>query len=87
MSKQIFINILLALITVSGKSQTIPADWFKTDTITIRGRIEGYYPVSTMSKDAYVYTQHIGISLSYNFNVTRSKYKGTGAGNAEKNRL
>ena len=40
-----------------------------------------------LGKDAYVYTQHIGLSLSYNFNTTRSKYKGTGAGNAEKNRL
>ena len=53
----------------------------------LRERWTGYYPVSTMSKDAYVYTQHIGVSLSYNFNATRSKYKGTGAGNAEKNRL
>jgi len=25
--------------------------------------------------------------LQYNFNATRSKYKGTGAGNAEKSRL
>ena len=47
----------------------------------------GYYPVTTTSKDAYVYTQYIGASLTYNFNATRSKYKGTGAGNAEKNRL
>ena len=53
----------------------------------LRERWTGYYPVSTMSKDAYVYTQHIGVSFSYNFNATRSKYKGTGAGNAEKNRL
>ena len=47
----------------------------------------GYYPVTTMGKDAYVYTQYIGASLTYNFNATNSKYKGTGAGNAEKNRL
>ncbi len=53
----------------------------------LRERWTGYYPVSTMSKDAYVYTQSIGLSLSYDFNTTRSKYKGTGAGNAEKNRL
>jgi hypothetical protein len=53
----------------------------------LRDRWTGYYPVTTMSKDAYVYTRHIGISLSYNFNATRSKYKGTGAGNDEKNRL
>ena len=53
----------------------------------LRERWTGYYPVTTMGKDAYVYTQSIGLSLSYDFNTTRSKYKGTGAGNAEKNRL
>ena len=52
-----------------------------------RERWTGYYPVTTMAKDAYVYTQSIGLSLSYDFNTTRSKYKGTGAGNAEKSRL
>ena len=45
------------------------------------------YPVAAMTKDAYVYTQKFGVSLTYKFNSTRSKYKGTGAGNAEKNRL
>ena len=39
----------------------------------LRERWTGYYPVTTM--------------VTYNFNATRSKYKGTGAGNAEKNRL
>ncbi len=29
----------------------------------------------------------VGLSLSYSFNATRSKYKGTGAGNEEKSRL
>ena len=53
----------------------------------LRERWTGYYPVTTMGKDAYVYTQYIGASLTYNFNATRSKYKGTGAGNAEKSRL
>ena len=53
----------------------------------LRERWTGYYPVTTMTKDAYIYTQSIGFSLSYNFNTTRSKYKGTGAGNEEKNRL
>jgi len=53
----------------------------------LRERWTGYYPVTTMGKDAYVYTQNIGASLTYNFNATRSKYKGTGAGNDEKNRL
>ena len=53
----------------------------------LRERWTGYYPITTMGKDAYVYTQSIGLSLSYDFNTTRSKYKGMGAGNAEKNRL
>ena len=53
----------------------------------LRERWTGYYPITTTGKDAYVYTQSIGLSLSYDFNTTRSKYKGTGAGNAEKSRL
>ena len=53
----------------------------------LRERWTGYYPVSTMAKDAYVYTQNVGVSLTYNFNATNSKYKGTGAGNEEKKRL
>lgn len=53
----------------------------------LRERWTGYYPVSTTAKDAYVYTQNVGVSLTYNFNSTNSKYKGTGAGNEEKKRL
>ena len=72
--------------TFFGESLT--AAVFANDIFrNLRERWTGYYPVSAMSKDAYVYTQHIGVSLSYNFNATRSKYKGTGAGNEEKNRL
>ena len=36
---------------------------------------------------SYVYTQYIGFLLTYKFNTTRSKYKGEGAGNDEKNRF
>jgi hypothetical protein len=39
------------------------------------------------TKNCYEYSRRIGVTLTYNFNVSRSKYKGTGAGNAEKNRL
>lgn len=53
----------------------------------LRERWTGYYPVSTTAKDAYVYTQSVGVSLTYNFNATNTKYKGTGAGNEEKKRL
>ena len=34
-----------------------------------------------------LYSWEIGMYLQYNFNATRSKYKGTGADNAEKSRL
>lgn len=54
---------------------------------TSRDRWTGYYSMNTMDKDAYTFTQNIGLSLSYNINATRSKYRGTGAGNDEKNRL
>ena len=42
-----------------------------------------------ISKDCNNHSDTRGISLqvTYNFNTTKSKYKGTGAGNAEKNRL
>lgn len=39
------------------------------------------------SKDCYGYYRKIGMSVSYNFNATKSRYKGMGAGNAEKGRL
>ena len=31
--------------------------------------------------------QRFGLQVSYKFNATKSKYKGTGAGQSEKNRL
>ena len=40
-----------------------------------------------LSKDCYNYDRTFGMTLTYNFNATRSKYKGTGAGNDEKKRL
>ena len=39
------------------------------------------------TKDCYNYTRNISLQVTYNFNAKRSKYKGTGAGNEEKNRL
>ena len=42
MNKKNIITILFVLVAVAGRAQTLPTDWFKTDTITIRGRIEGY---------------------------------------------
>ena len=54
---------------------------------TLRDKWDGYYPAEILTRDAYQHSQEIGMYLQYNFNATRSKYKGTGAGNAEKSRL
>ena len=54
---------------------------------TIKIKETTYYAIGSTAQDAYNYTQAVGLTLSYNFNVTGSKYKGTGAGNDEKNRL
>jgi len=54
---------------------------------TLRDKWDGYYPVEVLTRNANQYSREIGISLQYNFNPTRSKYKGTGAGNDEKSRL
>ena len=45
------------------------------------------FNVNARLQNANQYSREIGISLQYNFNATRSKYKGTGVGNAEKSRL
>ena len=58
-------------------------DLFKTD----KEQWAMYGSHTVMKKDCYGYERCVGISLSYNFNATKSKYKGTGAGNAEKSRL
>ena len=39
------------------------------------------------TKENYGYYREIGMSISYKFNATKSKYNGTGAGNEEKSRL
>ena len=54
---------------------------------TARTKVTTYYAIGQTDQDVYTYTQTVGITLSYNFNVTRSKYRGTGAGNEEKSRL
>ena len=54
---------------------------------TSKSKVTTYYAIGQTAQDIYFYTQSVGLSLSYNFNATRSKYKGTGAGNDEKSRL
>ena len=54
---------------------------------TAKTKVTTYYAIGQTAQDIYSYTQCVGLTLSYNFNVSNSKYKGTGAGNEEKNRL
>ena len=58
-------------------------DIFRTSTT----KNTTYYAIGQTAQDYYAYEQCVGITLSYNFNASRSKYKGTGAGNDEKSRL
>ena len=54
---------------------------------TCKNKVTTYYAIGSTAQDGYAYTQQIGLTLSYSFNATRSKYRGTGAGNEERNRL
>ena len=54
---------------------------------TAKNKMTTYYAVGKTAQDIYGFTQCVGLNLSYNFNVSGSKYKGTGAGNEERNRL
>ena len=54
---------------------------------TARTKMTTYYAIGLTDQDVYTYKQCVGLTLSYNFNVSRSKYKGSGAGNDEKNRM
>ena len=54
---------------------------------TSRNKVTTYYAIGQTSQNDYSYTQQVGLTLSYDFNASSSKYKGTGAGNNEKSRL
>ena len=54
---------------------------------TSKSKMTTYYAIGLTDQDVYTYTQCVGLTLSYNFNVSRSKYRGTGAGNEERNRF
>ena len=40
-----------------------------------------------IQEDSYADSQRIGVRISYKFNATKNKYKGSGAGQSEKERL
>ena len=46
-----------------------------------------YFIGTSTTFTEYYDHQRVGVTLSYKFNATKSKYKGTGAGQSEKNRL
>ena len=46
-----------------------------------------YYSIGKTAQNYYAYEQCVGIMLSYKFNATHSKYKGSGAGNNERSRF
>ncbi|MBM6992055.1 MAG: TonB-dependent receptor [Prevotella sp.] len=50
-------------------------------------KMDMYGISASLGKQAYDYDRRVSFTVTYNFNSTRSKYKGTGAGNAEKRRL
>ena len=54
---------------------------------TAKTKVTTYYAIGQTAQDVYTYTQAVGLTLTYNFNASNSKYRGTGAGNDEKNRL
>lgn len=54
---------------------------------TMRNSTRLVYGTSDIYTRKYTDTRMFMCSFSYKFNVSRSKYKGTGAGNAEKSRL
>ena len=54
---------------------------------TAKNKVTTYYAIGQTAQDIYTYTQCVGLTLSFNFNASSSKYRGTGAGNEEKGRL
>lgn len=50
-------------------------------------KVRSYSNHVLIDNDNFFDARSVSISVRYSFNVTKSKYKGTGAGNSEKNRL
>ena len=80
--------IMNARIQKSFMEGRLNATLFANDIFrTNKTKLTTYYAIGSTAQNDYGYTQQVGLTLNYNFNVTGSKYKGTGAGNEEKNRL
>ncbi len=77
---------LKLLKTLFNKKMTLSV--FVNDILkTKKDRIDIYGDGMILSKDAYNFTRSCGFTLAYNYNISKSKYKGTGAGISEKNRF
>lgn len=72
--------------------------WLKDDALCLRATISDVFQrsVQDMAMDCGAYSffeskyrsnHRLGISLRYTFNASKSKYKGTGAGQAERERM
>lgn len=87
------------VVPVEGRvNARVSKSFLKEDALTLSLTANdilrtGYYHFNVYGIDSYngnrIYRdwQRVGIQLSYKFNATKSKYKGTGAGQSEKSRL
>ena len=57
------------------------------DFIVEKNKMLSYFDGIQTKQIGWSDSREIGLTVRYKFNTTRSKYKGTGAGNEEKNRL
>ena len=79
---------LIARVAKTFWKERLTATLYANDILrTSRNKVTTYYEIGQTIQNDYSYTQQVGLTLSYNFNVTRSKYRGTGAGTDEKTRL
>ena len=77
-----------ARINKSFFNKTLLVNLYADDIFkTSQERWTTYGIGTNITKDCYNFDRTFGLTVTYNFNVTRSKYKGTGAGNDEKSRL
>ncbi len=80
-------NLRVQLIK-SFRNKTWTINLRVNDLLKTQGETFTMYGIQAIvGKDSYNYTRMLLLTVTYNFNTTRSKYKGTGAGNEERKRL
>lgn len=80
MNKKTFITMILALVAMAGQGQIKCHIEGTLDTIVAGKRYLGMFK-------QYNDSRRVGIDVSWKFNATRSRYKGSHAGQSERNRL